>query len=161
MTELIPSRRGFLTGMASLFAAPSIIRADSLMKIKPLPFEPYMVVMGKHYDGTTTIVRKIFEDPSKPDAFLSLDFLNRYERTVLGLRDISTAVVTNTREEGKALRWVEAPKPQAFRLEHTPEPTRFLLEKESFGIRAVNQWDPLFHATKEQVEASGYWQAAG
>lgn len=160
MAELIPSRRGFLTGMASLLAAPSVVRAESLMKIKVLPFEPYMVVMGKEYDGTT-VVRKIFEDPSKPDAFLSLDFLNKYERTVSGLRNVTTAVVTNSREEGKGLRWVETPKPQAFRLEHESKPTRFLLATDSFDMYAAEESDPLFYANNAQLSSVGLWQAAG
>jgi hypothetical protein len=32
-------RRGFLTGTMTLIAAPSIVRADSLMKIKPLALD--------------------------------------------------------------------------------------------------------------------------
>ena len=31
------SRRGFLFGLSSLFAAPAIVRASSLMVVKPLP----------------------------------------------------------------------------------------------------------------------------
>ena len=30
-------RRGFITGLATLFAAPVIVRASSLMVVKPLP----------------------------------------------------------------------------------------------------------------------------
>lgn len=33
---MLSSRRGFLAGMASLFAAPAVVRADSIMRIKPL-----------------------------------------------------------------------------------------------------------------------------
>jgi hypothetical protein len=32
-----PSKRSFLTGLASLFAAPAIVRADSLMKLHQIP----------------------------------------------------------------------------------------------------------------------------
>jgi hypothetical protein len=35
MTLILP-RRKFLTGVAALFCAPAIVRASSLMKIKPL-----------------------------------------------------------------------------------------------------------------------------
>src|SRR5260221_9980336 len=33
MTLIVPSRRGFLTGLAALLAAPAVVRADSLMPI--------------------------------------------------------------------------------------------------------------------------------
>lgn len=37
MTIIRPSRRGFLTGFASLIAAPAIVRVGSLMPVKALP----------------------------------------------------------------------------------------------------------------------------
>ena len=41
MTEIIPSRRGFLTGLgAALITAPAIVRAGSLMPVKVM-VEPY------------------------------------------------------------------------------------------------------------------------
>jgi hypothetical protein len=45
------SRRGFLFGLTSLFAAPAIVRASSLMVIKPLPlWVPAAVVPFAHID---------------------------------------------------------------------------------------------------------------
>lgn len=34
---IAPTRRGFLTGMLVLAAAPAIVRASSLMSVRPLP----------------------------------------------------------------------------------------------------------------------------
>lgn len=36
MTLFIPSRRGFLTGLASVLAAPAVVRAASLMPVRAL-----------------------------------------------------------------------------------------------------------------------------
>jgi hypothetical protein len=43
------SRRGFLTGLASLVAAPAVVRADSLMKLHQIP-ERYATVWGVGHD---------------------------------------------------------------------------------------------------------------
>lgn len=37
MSLIIPSRRGFIAGVASLIAAPAVVRASSLMKIIAVP----------------------------------------------------------------------------------------------------------------------------
>lgn len=37
MTLLVPSRRGFLTGLSALLAAPAIVRFSSLMPVRALP----------------------------------------------------------------------------------------------------------------------------
>ena len=47
--DMQASRRGFLTGMASLFAAPAIVRADSLMKLHHIP-ERWATVWGVGWD---------------------------------------------------------------------------------------------------------------
>jgi len=46
---VIASRRGFLTGLTSLFAAPAIVRADSLMKLHQIP-ERWATVWGVGWD---------------------------------------------------------------------------------------------------------------
>ena len=43
------SRRGFLTGLASLVAAPAVVRSDSLMKLHQIP-ERYATVWGVGHD---------------------------------------------------------------------------------------------------------------
>jgi len=43
------SKRGFLTGLVSLVAAPAIVRADSLMKLHHIP-ERYATVWGVGHD---------------------------------------------------------------------------------------------------------------
>lgn len=40
MSQLLLPRRSFLTGLASLFAAPAIVRASSLMQIKSSIIQP-------------------------------------------------------------------------------------------------------------------------
>ena len=42
MTELIMPRRAFLSGMASLFAAPAVVKASNIMPVKVMP--PELVV---------------------------------------------------------------------------------------------------------------------
>jgi hypothetical protein len=46
---MIASRRSFLTGLTSLFCAPAIVRADSLMKVHQIP-ERYATVWGVGHD---------------------------------------------------------------------------------------------------------------
>lgn len=38
MALLTSSRRGFLIGLSSLVAAPAIVRAENIMKVRPLKF---------------------------------------------------------------------------------------------------------------------------
>jgi hypothetical protein len=58
------TRRFFLGG---LIAAPAIVRANSLMIIKPTPFEPYLEVIKFIKDDTeivtARITSKVFGDP--------------------------------------------------------------------------------------------------
>jgi hypothetical protein len=60
---MLASRRGFLTGLIGIIAAPAVVRASSLMIIKPPPFEPYLEVIKFAGDGSTGIVSKVFGDP--------------------------------------------------------------------------------------------------
>lgn len=39
MNLIKPSRRGFITGLASTLAAPAIVRATSIMPVKALPLD--------------------------------------------------------------------------------------------------------------------------
>ena len=57
------SRRGFLSGIASLLAAPAIVRASSLMPVKALPtvptleelfWSPRLIVPSNMYPGALT-----------------------------------------------------------------------------------------------------------
>jgi hypothetical protein len=43
-------RRGFLTGVFSAFAAPAIVRVESIMPVKAMPL----------YEELTAITRKVF-----------------------------------------------------------------------------------------------------
>ena len=44
MTEIIQSRRLFITGLGAIIAAPAIVKVSSLMPIKSIVYNPY-------YDG--------------------------------------------------------------------------------------------------------------
>lgn len=43
---ILQSRRKFLTTLTGIIAAPAVIRADALMRIRALPFEPYVLYVG-------------------------------------------------------------------------------------------------------------------
>lgn len=43
MSEVLSSRRGFITGLISLVAAPAIVRAGSLMLVKVMPSEAQLL----------------------------------------------------------------------------------------------------------------------
>lgn len=56
-TIIRPSRRGFITGLASLVAAPAIVRVSSLMPVKAL-IDPYanisMRMLTNYVPGPTS-----------------------------------------------------------------------------------------------------------
>ena len=164
--SIVPTRRGFLTGMASLFAAPAIVHPGNLMPIKVLPFESYMLVAGFDFDGNT-IQRKIFEDNSRPDAFVSLDFFDRYRDAASGIREVVNAVVT-TRDEEKKLHFA-APAmssgrsastdktPDWVMIRHEHRPTKFMTSQKDWRTVAVEPGDQLYHADKRWLDANGLW----
>jgi len=165
--SIVPTRRGFLSGMASLFAAPAIVHPGNLMPIKVLPFESYMLVAGFDPLGNA-IQRKIFEDNSRPDAFVSLDFFDRYRDAASGVREIVTAVITN-REEEKKLHFA-APAmssgrsastdktPDYVMIRHEHRPTKFITSQKSWRTAAVEPNDPLFHMSDMDLSANGLWK---
>jgi len=166
-SSIVPTRRAFLSGMASLFAAPAIVHPGNLMPIKVLPFDSYMLVAGFDLDGND-IQRKIFEDNSRPDAFVSLDFFDRYSEATSGIRNIVNAVVT-TRDEEKRLHFV-APSitmggsaliettPDWVMIRHEHRPTKFITSQKSFRTTAVGPGDPLFHMSDMDLSANGLWK---
>jgi hypothetical protein len=153
--------------MASLFAAPAIVHPGNLMPIKVLPFESYMLVAGFDFDGND-IQRKIFEDNSRPDAFVSLDFFDRYSEATSGIRNIVNAVVT-TREEEKRVHFV-APSitmggsaliettPDYVMIRHEHRPTKFITSQKDWRTAAVEPGDPLFHMSDLDLSANGLWK---
>ena len=166
-SSIVPTRRAFLSGMASLFAAPAIVHPGNLMPIKVLPFESYMLVAGFDFDGND-IQRKIFEDNSRPDAFVSLDFFDRYSEATSGIRNIVNAVVT-TREEEKRVHFVapsitmggsaliETP-PDWVMIRHEHRPTKFITSQKDWRTAAVEPGDPLFHMSDLDLSANGLWK---
>ena len=164
--SIVPTRRGFLTGMASLFAAPAIVHPGNLMPIKVLPFESYMLVAGFDFDGNA-VQRKIFEDNSRPDAFVSLDFFDRYRDAASGIREVVNAVVT-TRDEEKKLHFA-APAmssgrsastdktPDWVMIRHEHRPTKFMTSQKDWRTVAVEPGDQLYHADKRWLDANGLW----
>ena len=163
------TRRGFLTGMASLFAAPAIVHSGNLMPIKVLPFESYMQVEGLSFDGER-VIRKIFEDNSRPDAFVGIDFFDKYKEATRDLRSVVNAVVTN-REEEKKMRFATPAMPRGHAdlvgttpdwaqmtvVRHHVEPTKFVMRKADFEVVAIRPGEPFYYSGKHDLEANGYW----
>ena len=104
--SLTSSRRGFLTGMASLFAAPAIVSAQSLMPIKVIPFDPYMLVRGRDILTNAIIDIKIYEKSDDPLSFLSVDFHDRLHEATR-LMDLSHTGVVMTRDDEKSIRMLD------------------------------------------------------
>ena len=53
MSEILMPRRGFITGIAALVAAPAIVRADSLMPLRSTPVRPdYLEIVALNVDGS-------------------------------------------------------------------------------------------------------------
>jgi len=121
--SLTSSRRGFLTGMASLFAAPAIVSAQNLMPIKVIPFEPYMLVRGQSLFTGEWIETKIMEAAGDPFAFLSEGFYGRLGLATnrMSLSGLQTAAIESRADE-KAMRFFQHQEPQAFRLHHEAAP---------------------------------------
>lgn len=117
------SRRGFLTGMASLFAAPAIVNAQSLMPVKVIPFDPYMLVRGRDLLTGEWVETKLMETAGDPFAFLSEDFYRRlgHATNQLSMSGLETAAIESRADE-KAMRMFKHHEPQAFRLHHESEP---------------------------------------
>ena len=117
------SRRGFLTGMASLFAAPAIVSAQNLMPIKVIPFEPYMLVRGRDLITGEWVETKLMEKAGDPFAFLSEDFYRRLGSVTnrVSMSGLQTAAIESRADE-KAMRMFTHEQPEAFRLHHEAEP---------------------------------------
>lgn len=117
------TRRGFLTGMASLFAAPAIVSAQNLMPIKVLPFEPYMLVRGISVINGEWMETKIMETAGDPTAFLNEDFYRRlgHATNSMFMEGLQTAAIESRADE-KAMRFFQHHQPQAFRLAHSRHP---------------------------------------
>ena len=117
------TRRGFLTGMASLFAAPAIVSAQNLMPVKVIPFEPFMVVRGISVVNGEWVEIKIMEAAGDPTAFLNESFYRRLGHATgdMSLRGLQTAAIESRADE-KAMRFFQHQEPQAFRLHHEAEP---------------------------------------
>jgi hypothetical protein len=61
MTALIPSRRGFITGLVSIMAAPAIVRAGSLMPVKAMIAPVRLTVDGWEIYGRSPMVEALRE----------------------------------------------------------------------------------------------------
>jgi hypothetical protein len=117
------TRRGFITGMASLFAAPAIVSAQNLMPVKVIPFEPYMLVRGISVVNGEWVETKIMETAGDPSAFLSEDFYRRLGREInlMSMSGLQTAAIESRADE-KAMRMFTHQQPEAFRLHHKAAP---------------------------------------
>jgi len=105
---MITTRRKFLTGAMSLFAAPAIVSAQNLMPIKVIPFEPYMLLRGpSRYTGELHEVR-LYEDANHPASFVGNDFFQRYVKAHSEFAGFPQQVgIAHTREDEKAMRMLD------------------------------------------------------
>ena len=128
------SRRGFLTGMASLFAAPAIVSAQNLMPVKVIPFDPYMIVRGRDILTNAIIETRLYEKAGDPFAFLNDAFYTRLGKATSGLSmsGLETAAIESRADE-KALKFFQHPEPQAFRLHHESAPFVVQVKNPSHG----------------------------
>ena len=117
------TRRGFLTGMTSLFAAPAIVSAQNLMPVKVIPFDPYMLVRGISLVNGEWVETKIMETAGDPFAFLSEDFYRRFGHAtnLMFMNGLQTAAIESRADE-KAMRMFTHSNPTSFRLHHESEP---------------------------------------
>jgi hypothetical protein len=117
------NRRKFLINAFSLVAAPAVVQASSLMPIKVVPFDPYMVLRGPSlYTGEMMDIR-VYDDGSLIDSFVNPSFLDRYNEAARKFMGYPTVGIAHTAEEAKAMRMVEAPRPKLFTLGRSaPEP---------------------------------------
>ena len=121
--SLTSSRRGFLTGMASLFAAPAIVSAQNLMPVKVIPFEPFMVVRGISVVNGEWVETKIMEAAGDPFAFVNEDFYRRLgHATSLRFMDGLQTAAIESRADESAMRMFTHHQPEAFRLHHSFTP---------------------------------------
>ena len=138
------NRRKFLINAFSLVAAPAIVQASSLMPVKVIPFDPYMVLRGPSlYTGEMMDIR-VYDDGSLIDSFVNPDFLNRYNEEARKFAGFPTVGIAHTPEEAKAMRMVEAPRPTAFALGHS--------EFAPFAEDRRNAWiDPSQYAARKHA----------
>ena len=54
MSLITPTRRGFIAGLASLLAAPAIVRAGNIMPVRPVPFDLTATEVLSRYPGGLT-----------------------------------------------------------------------------------------------------------
>jgi hypothetical protein len=108
------NRRKFLTAALSIVAAPAVVRADILMPIKVIPFEPYMVLRGPSlYTGEMMDIR-VYDDGSLIDSFVNPSFLDRYNEAARKFAGYPTVGIAHTAEEAKAMRMIEPAQPTAW-----------------------------------------------
>jgi hypothetical protein len=128
------TRRGFLTGMASLFAAPAIVSAQNLMPIKVIPFDPYMLVKGRSLLTGEIVEAKLYEKAGDIFAFLNEDFYRRLGHTtsLMSMSGLETAAIESRADE-KAMRFFQHHEPQAFRLHHEAAPFAIQTKDHLYG----------------------------
>jgi GH15 family glucan-1,4-alpha-glucosidase len=148
------TRRSFL----SLLAAPAIVHASNIMPVKVIPFDPYMLITGTDMLTNEIVERRIYEDASRADAFLSVDFLDKYERASALLTNINNAVVEN-RDQEKAMRFV-APSTAAAWQDQGPVKKSYMPSKGIWNMDTrkhfmVTPSDPEFYMNYGQLKEYG------
>jgi len=109
------NRRKFLTAALSIVAAPAVVRADILMPIKVIPFEPYMLLRGHSFWTGEPHEVRLYEDANNPASFVGNDFFQRYIKAHREFSDLPSQVgIAHTREDEKAMRMIEPAQPTAW-----------------------------------------------
>ena len=109
------NRRKFLINAFSLVATPAVVQASSLMPVKVIPFQPYMLLRGPSlYTGEPHEVR-LYEDANHPASFVGNDFFQRYIKAHSEFSGFPKQVgIAHTREDEKAMRMIEPAQPTAW-----------------------------------------------
>lgn len=158
MATLI-SRRSFF----SLLAAPAIVHASNIMPVKMIPFDPYMLVTGTDVLTGNFVERKIYEDAKRADAFLSIDFFDKYRDATQLLSNVSNAVV-ESRDQEKEMRFIAPSHLGAYSKQGSVTkkfvPARGVASYKDHKGALVGSEDFLFHLTQEQLKEIGYYSFA-
>ncbi len=95
------SRRGFFGGLAgSLVAAPAIVRASSLMKVRPL--DPMLTKWGQSYELRYRGLPLVFDatDADLPMIILLEKRIRDVEAAVFGTKEYLLAAVVSSQSPG-------------------------------------------------------------
>lgn len=80
MSLTMPSRRGFLAGILAACAAPVIVRAESLMAVKPALLIPAAEPLTLEVYGNTLLTPAMITREALKILHAKLNFISRWDR---------------------------------------------------------------------------------